>query len=511
MPSATARPSPSQLLHHLPLHRVLICKECRYAIQPSAISRHLKDLHRIYRSDRQELIEYAKELHLADPGEVILPPPDEAPVPLLPTESGLACVADGCAHLCVTVKRMKSHWSTAHRDAVGDGGAQWRPVTLQTFFRGNQLRYFVVSGESSPEPKEEQSSETDSTKQSPETDSDAPSLVSEISLPPDFSDLALFNHFMQSTYRDLGHGEASRKLWHVSIPELSNDHDFLRHGILACSALHLAHLQPDNRRRYQMSAACHQARALPQFRAAVANPTRENCNAILAFSQLLIVHCFASEQADEDLLLVKGKQDSGLPDWLQIVRSSCVMFSAVWSYMQAGILSSLIEEGIQEEEALSIIPENPTHAERLKKLLTLPLFGKSPLVSLATAETDVKLTWYSSALLSLCRAFVRATAAKERGAFTMWTAVNIWPARISMEYLDLLAAREPAALVLLAHYCVLLEPLEQAWYMSGFRKRLLSRIYWQLEEEWRVWLEWPFAEAGLKLEEMMEDVRMEVV
>jgi len=58
---------------------------------------------------------------------------------------------------------------------------------------------------------------------------------------------------------------------------------------------------------------------------------------------------------------------------------------------------------------------------------------------------------------------------------------------------------------------VLLEPLEQAWYMSGFRKRLLSRIYWQLEEEWRVWLEWPFAEAGLKLEEMMEDVRMEVV
>jgi hypothetical protein len=372
------------------------------------------------------------------------------------------------------------------------------------------LRYFVVSGESSSEPKEEQSSETDSTEQSPETDSEAPSLVSEISLPPDFSDIALFNHFRQSTYHDLGSGEASRTIWQTSIPELSNDHDFLRHGILACSALHLAHLQPDNRRRYQMSAACHQARALPQFRAAVANLTRENCNAILAFSQLLIVHCFASEQADEDLMLVKGKQDSGLPDWLQVIRGSCAMFSAVWSYMQTGILSSLIEEGMQEEEALSIIPENPAHAARLRTLLALPFFGKSPLVPLANAESDVKLTWYSSALLSLCRAFVRATAAKEKGIFTMWTAVNIWPARISMEYLDLLAAREPAALVLLAHYCVLLEPLEQAWYMSGFRKRLLSRIYWQLEEEWRVWLEWPFAEAGLKPEEMMEDVRMEV-
>jgi len=500
MPSATAQPSPSQLLHYLPAHRVLICRECRYAIQPSAISRHLKDLHHIYRSDRQELVEYAKELDLPDPGDVLLPSPHEAPVPFLPSESGLACEADGCTHLCVTGKRMKSHWATAHKDVVGSASAQWRPVTLQTFFRGNQLRYFIVSGEASPAPKPEQSSESDSS---------PPSLVSEVSTPPDWSpdDVALFEHFMQSTYHDLGNGPASKRAWQTSIPEMAYRHDFLKHGVLACSALHLAHLHPNDRRRYQMTAACHQARALPQFRTAVGNPTQENCEAILAFSHLLVVHCFASEEQDEDLLLVKGKHENGLPDWLHVIRGSCTMFHTLWPYIQRGSLAPLIEEGVKEE-ALPLVPENPAHAARLKELVSLPLFGKTPLVR---GEFKDKIIAYAGALMMLSRSYVRVQAAREKGMFTIWTAVHIWPAKIPMDYLELLRAREPAALVLLAHYCILLEPLEKAWYMSGFRKRLLERIYGQLDEEWRQWLEWPFAEAGLKPEGAMDDVRYEVL
>jgi hypothetical protein len=43
--------------------------------------------------------------------------------------------------------------------------------------------------------------------------------------------------------------------------------------------------------------------------------------------------------------------------------------------------------------------------------------------------------------------------------------------------------------------------------MGGFRKRLLERIYWQLDEEWRRWLDWPFAECGLTPPRRMEDVQ----
>ncbi|KAH8650954.1 hypothetical protein BGZ60DRAFT_508925 [Tricladium varicosporioides] len=397
LPSITAW---ENLLHYMPQHKVLICKECRYAIQPSAISRHLKDLHHIYRSERKELLEYAKGLPLADPREVILPLPHEPLINLLPTESGLACLAEGCAHLCVTVKRMKSHWVTAHQGIVGIV-LQWRPVTLQTLFRGNQLRYFIVN--STPLVKLEQCLSTKS----------SPSSPLETPLPEDWTpqDVTLLKHFRASTYHTLGRRNESRYLWRNTIVLMSIEYEFLKHGILACSALHLAHLKPSSRRSYHIVAAMHQDLALPLFRSAIEQTTMENCNAILAFSQLLIVLCYASEATDEDLLFVRGKKDSGLPDWLRIIRGSCAIL-----------------EG-----------------ERMQT--------------------------YTSALIALSQAFVMTKAAKEKGVFSIWTAVQIWPARISMDYLEFLRKRDPGALVLLAHYFVLLEPLEDHWFMADFRKR----------------------------------------
>lgn len=140
---------PPELLHYLPVHKVLVCKLCQYAIQPAAIPRHLKDLHHIYRSNRRPFIEYASQYTLSEPSDVILPKPYEIPVPFLPVENGVACDAEGCGHLCVTVKRMKSHWTTIHHSLES---RSWRNVKLQTFFRGNQLQYFEVSEVLTPPP-----------------------------------------------------------------------------------------------------------------------------------------------------------------------------------------------------------------------------------------------------------------------------------------------------------------------------------------------------------------------
>lgn len=43
---------------------------------------------------------------------------------------------------------------------------------------------------------------------------------------------------------------------------------FLMHGILACSALHLAYLDPSRRPKYVVEALGHQDRAIPGFRQA---------------------------------------------------------------------------------------------------------------------------------------------------------------------------------------------------------------------------------------------------
>jgi hypothetical protein len=108
-------------MHYLPQHRVLICRECQYAIQPSAISRHLKELHHIYHSNRQEFMTYAGGSDLADPKDVTAPKLDGDPVPGLTIIRGLACGVKQCGHLCATVKRMKMQKAPEHSTVTGDG------------------------------------------------------------------------------------------------------------------------------------------------------------------------------------------------------------------------------------------------------------------------------------------------------------------------------------------------------------------------------------------------------
>jgi hypothetical protein len=243
-----------------------------------------------------------------------------------------------------------------------------------------------------------------------------------------------------------------------------------------------------------LTAAYHQNRAIPAFRSAIANANKNTCNALLAFSQLLIIHCFASEEQDEDLLLVRGKHELGLPDWLHIIRGNCTIFKTIWQFIENGPLTPLKMEGV-DGGCLSPVPETPEYARRLGGLLAAISFsGKT---RIAKQVTEGSLSPLPGALSELSRAFSKAHAARSHSVFTMWTALYIWPVQVSQDYLDLLKDRDPAALILLAHYCILLAQLDSHWYMSGYSKKLFSRIYNQLDQEWRQWLHWPLEEIGL--------------
>ena len=141
--------TPSQLLRYLPAHQVLICLQCQYAIQPGAISRHLKEIHLLQHAQRQLFLEYASQFELAQPNEVRLPDDTQFPVPFLPVQNGLACRFNGCRHLCATTKRMKHHWTSVHGSTMRED-FDCRAVPIQTFFRGNALRYFTTPALLSP-------------------------------------------------------------------------------------------------------------------------------------------------------------------------------------------------------------------------------------------------------------------------------------------------------------------------------------------------------------------------
>lgn len=71
------------------------------------------------------------------------------------------------------------------------------------------------------------------------------------------------------------------------------------------------------------------------------------------------------------------------------------------------------------------------------------------------------------------------------------TALHIWPGKISQGFVELIYARDPRALVLLAHYCVLLKRNDHVWCIKGIGVGLLNNIWRDLSVEWRDMIKWP--------------------
>ncbi|KAG4430951.1 hypothetical protein IFR05_013559 [Cadophora sp. M221] len=487
-PSSTPPPDPlpSQLLQYLPDHKALICSKCHYAIQPTAISRHLKDIHQIHRARRRPFMSYVSSLDLATPEQAIdlQAKLKVFPIPGLPVVNGLMCKYEGCEHLCASTKRMRSHWLAVHGDAARVG-LDWKPVRLQTFFRGNLLKYFsdrlalnggaksVVNGFVADEMTYEHDTIIH--------EDIVPSRATSPTL--DTSDAGLLKHFTTNTASTISTNPATRLLWETAIPFLAKNNIFLHHGILSCSALHLAHLHPSSAINAHLTllASHHQDIAMPLFRKTMISVTPSNCDAVLAFAHLLIIISFASEtqsqnrskNQNDQLMLVSSpvppipittsngnsnaqEGDSILPPWLYLLRSGCSILCDIWDYLELGPISALAGQW-----DIPVKVPDGTPSPLLSHLLSL--IPNSPVQNLTstlnqTSWTEHEITTYINSARSLDLAFRYRSILGTK--FTTWDALRVWPISISEEYLNLLASRHEGALVLLGSYCVLLKMVE---------------------------------------------------
>ncbi|CAG8245646.1 unnamed protein product [Penicillium nalgiovense] len=134
------RLGPGDLLEYNAEYKVLICRDCHYAIQKNALGSHLLR-HKIYREERLRLLSTIRQLDIVEPGDLLIPSPNTKPVDALPIVSGYSCTMTGCGHLCASSKRMRRHWSDVHSvSGPNDFASYARPVKLQTFFRGTKLK-----------------------------------------------------------------------------------------------------------------------------------------------------------------------------------------------------------------------------------------------------------------------------------------------------------------------------------------------------------------------------------
>ena len=469
------------LLHYNPRYRILICTQCRYAIQPTAVSRHLKELHHIYRGDRKRLLDSTTNMELADPADVQMPPADSSPVESLPVDDGVACNVTGCGHLCVTIKRMKRHWVTDHGVAGVEPGS-WRPVKLQTFFRGAQLRYFIVNHPASTSTLQT----NDYTTKERELPSE-PSGIRPLPTIPrptasnreELDGHLLLDHYTNVTYKTLVQREEGPKFWRTEILQIAQDHPFVMHGLLAISALHLARLHPDRRGESKAVAYEQQQHALPLYKAAMDRADEGTCHALFAFASILAVLEFAAPEVPDGLMFLVSKDDGELPAWLHLVRGGCILLWTLWHVISNGPMKALIGPGQDPTD----VPYGPDD-HHLTGLL--PLFSSpGTVLSADSAELEV----YLDSLQSLRWVFTLPYV--NESSFTYRYVIQLWPAKVPQNYITMLNERRPGALILLAYYCVLLDRASGWWYLEGRAMQLMSHISTNLNTEHLIWIQWP--------------------
>ena len=96
---------------------------------------------------------------------------------------------------------------------------------------------------------------------------------------------------------------------------------------------------------------------------------------------------------------------------------------------------------------------------------------------------------YRLALATLRACFVRMN---NRVPYECEVSITfLWPVIIPQGYLTLLNMRRPEALIILAHYCIILHHLDDYWWMSGWARHIVDNIDREIPDDWRYWIQWP--------------------
>jgi Orsellinic acid/F9775 biosynthesis cluster protein D len=146
-----AQPIPQALAHLIALnveYSVLICidRKCQYALEPSAISRHLRDKHKTPIAVRKQVDQYVEAFPFVyDYKTVALPIDGSAPQPIIPIVDGFQCKERGeCAFKTTDQSNIRKHANQVHsKKRIADEDI-CQAVRLQSWFGEKRERYWVV-------------------------------------------------------------------------------------------------------------------------------------------------------------------------------------------------------------------------------------------------------------------------------------------------------------------------------------------------------------------------------
>jgi hypothetical protein len=290
-------------------------------------------------------------------------------------------------------------------------------------------------------------------------------------------DLQLMHNYTTATCYTISANPVLKEIWRLEVPKLAFQWDFVMRGVLAISALHLAHFREDKREYYTAYALYQHELGLREVMSLLLNVNDENCSALFVFATLHVLLALGRPRDAGDFLLFRN---AGAAELVILVRGVRAIIESSHDSLLTGPLGPIMRMGRDQTKFLS---EQTHEIEPLRNL-------RASINEHCTSSQDREAFNRALDALGKCFAASRNVGAAETAGILVW----FW--RLPDRYLELVKSMNPEALSIFAHFCVLLKRLEPMWWMQGWSIHLLEKIYHSLDQDLRHWIRWPIEELG---------------
>lgn len=289
-------------------------------------------------------------------------------------------------------------------------------------------------------------------------------------------DMALLHHYTTCCCICVP-GEHRRQLWTRQLVSVALSQDYLLYQILAVGALHLFH-QDTSRQDLAAKAADFRVRALQSVNSTLVNMNADISVPVFAFAGLSMVYAFA------ELAILRESEDHNFDPIQQI--SECLKqnfgINTLVDTYRADIQSSWASEliNINSDEEFDHLASSDlefTHSAMLRSLID-------------RHEPRAQSNQACHEALNVLLQTLQILMWRQEDHFTFHL-INAWPSNLKSEFWELLEARAPVALLVLAYYAALISLRPRLWWFKHWPQLLLKKIETSLGEEWREALAWP--------------------
>ncbi|KAK0197506.1 hypothetical protein F5146DRAFT_49599 [Armillaria mellea] len=291
-----------------------------------------------------------------------------------------------------------------------------------------------------------------------------------IELSFDILDLRLIHHYATSTSYSLSSDPASASVWRKTVPKIAFDakNRCLLHAILALSALHAHHADP-TASQYAVAASAHHSHARTGVHNAEAD-VKADINAIFITLALLALYEFATSSTASSFLSSRQITFRSIPPKVE----------KNWTQLHDGVLRPLFAILAPTVVPTPLEGQFPLSLSALLSTMHSPPEGEELRdASVYGAYQDsihfLEIAWKMSFEKDYC---MRASC--------------MWWSKLSNTFIGLLMERRPRALIILAHYCVMMErvAVDGPWWARKQWGNEAARILTSLDARWTPWTGW---------------------